>query len=358
MVLFGLLVLVTLAGCSPNRHQVVLGMEPPAPPEETAVARHSVTATSAGADHTYGIAGWYLVSAPMGVGASAYGVSAVWRWNSGSSRYEKFEYLEPGRGYWVRLNPAHRVQVSGSQEIWEPLSAGWNMISISRGVSSRAGLRFESAGVVKNYAEAVAAGWIRPTIWGYQASEGNQYHGAEALSPWYGYFLFANRNLIFLGSGGAAGVPDPVPGPTPDPVPVRTISRLEAMRLAAVGIDVGIQNISILEMYDIYSRETVNRWVEEYRAANPPPAWPDPASAYEESFSSWVRQRCHRAAVGSAVLWPPQAAIGHGYTAHQRPWVYVIILSGQQGLERWLIDIRRGLAFRWDEVLKGAWVKM
>ncbi len=145
--------------------------------------------------HVYGVAGWYMVSAPEFIRLDSW-PGVVWYWRSTVQAYERMEFpLEPTRGYWVKLGPNHRVSVAGRKEfLVEPLVPGWNQVSVTRGISKEA-LYVEHVGhnQIKPWAEAVAAGWVSPTIWSFDPGKG-RYVSVNTLDPWYGYWVRAYVN--------------------------------------------------------------------------------------------------------------------------------------------------------------------
>ena len=96
-------------------------------------------------------------------------------------------------GYWVRLPANFTLSVSGTPFATNIevvlLVSGWYQISVPWSYP-KAAIRVVWGGVEKTWAEAVAAGWIQDSIYGYRASDGH-YTTPTTLDPWYGYWLRA-----------------------------------------------------------------------------------------------------------------------------------------------------------------------
>ena len=175
-----------------------------------------------GLSHTYGSAGWYLVSVPTrGDRAEIFGVP-LYRWNGVA--YEPATVLDPGHGYWARL-PAGKVvratgEVLGSEAVVALDRVGWHIVSAPWDLAREA-IEVIRGGEARVWAEAVAAGWVRSTLWGYRAPDGG-YRSAALVEAWYGYWLYARVDglVLRLRPGGPPPPPPAVVSPlAPEEVP-------------------------------------------------------------------------------------------------------------------------------------------
>lgn len=98
-------------------------------------------------------------------------------------------FLSPEAGYWLGTVDGGTVDVVGdavTSDTTVSLSPGWNLISNPLVVPiPKDSLRFESNGVMKNWNDAITAGWIN-TIYGYQSGG---YTSISTLDLWKGYWL-------------------------------------------------------------------------------------------------------------------------------------------------------------------------
>lgn len=183
--------------------------------------------------HRYGgVGGWYLVSTPAASAPPA-GVT-MWHWNASTGRYERPGTLHPHVGYWALLSahtqwsvasapPASDVSLNLRVSGWHLVSAPWPYL--------RSAILVSWGGRTLVWADAVAAGWVQNTIFGFKATDG-AYTSPTSLHPWYGYWLFARVpgvTLRFMHASRGVGMvealslepealarPDlpPIPGPT------------------------------------------------------------------------------------------------------------------------------------------------
>jgi len=135
-------------------------------------------------------AGWYLVSVPTtGDTAGIFGVTLYW-WNGTAySTLPGTASIEPVKGYWANLPANKTVTASGTVPTTDQtvtLVKGWNMVSVPWAYP-KAGILVVKGTETKSWAEAVAAGWVRDTIWGYDGA----YQSVATLDPWYGYWVRA-----------------------------------------------------------------------------------------------------------------------------------------------------------------------
>ena len=83
--------------------------------------------------------GWNMISSPIGsVSLSALQGNCSfsghpWRWDG--TKYQQAAMIDPGKGYWVKVNSPCTMQASGSRTSQNlNLVSGWNMISSSGSV--------------------------------------------------------------------------------------------------------------------------------------------------------------------------------------------------------------------------------
>jgi parallel beta-helix repeat protein len=135
-------------------------------------------------------AGWYMVSVPTtGDTAGIFGVTLYW-WNGTTyTQYTGTAAIEPVKGYWANLPANKTVTASGTIPTTDQTVAlvkGWNMISVPWAYP-KAAIQVQKGTETKSWADAVAAGWVRDTIWGYDGA----YQSVTTLDPWYGYWVRA-----------------------------------------------------------------------------------------------------------------------------------------------------------------------
>lgn len=168
--------------------------------------------------HTYAHAGWQLVSVPtLGERAEAFGTT-LWSWNGrGYEALPREAVLEPLRGYWARFSAPQTVTASGVVPTTDQSLAldrpGWHLVS-SPWPYPKGAIRLARGEQVLGWAQAVAAGWVRPTLWGYNPAN-RQYFPAETLEPWQGYWLYAQAPGLVLRFSYAARGADLLEGPMP-----------------------------------------------------------------------------------------------------------------------------------------------
>ena len=136
-------------------------------------------------------AGWYMVSVPTtGDTAGIFGVTLYW-WNGTSyTSLTGTAAIEPVKGYWANLPANKTVTASGSVPTTDQTVAlvkGWNMISVPWAYP-KAAIQVQKGTETKSWADAVAAGWVRDTIWGSTTAvtSPNDYQSVTTLDPWYG----------------------------------------------------------------------------------------------------------------------------------------------------------------------------
>jgi hypothetical protein len=141
-------------------------------------------------------AGWYMVSVPTtGDTAGIFGVTLHW-WNGTTyTQYTGTAAIEPVKGYWANLPANKTVTASGSVPTTDQTVAlvkGWNMISVPWAYS-KAAIQVQKGTETKSWADAVAAGWVRDTIWGSTTAvtRPDDYQSVTTLDPWYGYWVRA-----------------------------------------------------------------------------------------------------------------------------------------------------------------------
>jgi len=141
-------------------------------------------------------AGWYMVSVPTtGDTAGIFGVTLHW-WNGTTyTQYTGTAAIEPVKGYWANLPANKTVTASGSVPTTDQTVAlvkGWNMISVPWAYP-KAAIQVQKGTETKSWADAVAAGWVRDTIWGSTTAvtRPDDYQSVTTLDPWYGYWVRA-----------------------------------------------------------------------------------------------------------------------------------------------------------------------
>ena len=125
---------------------------------------------------------------------------SVYRWADGS--YETypngFSNLEPGKGYWMKLQVAAAAELKGtppSQTV--ALRQGWNLVGPpSMSPVSLSDLSVTDGVATLSYPEAAAAGWVGSKLYSYSSSGYSM--ESTALSPWTGYWLRAYRSDLLL----------------------------------------------------------------------------------------------------------------------------------------------------------------
>ncbi len=221
---------VTAGGASGSPASVTVfqagrGAEPPVEPDPGTYS------------HRYGnVRGWYLISVPMA--ALTPRDIVLWRWNPVVGDYERPGVIQPTHGTWALFPPNVTFTLTGTppaSDVTQSLEVvGWHHIGTPWPYAKSAivVLRGREA---RNWAGAVAAGWVRNTLYGFQATDG-AYTTPTTLDPWYGYWLYArvsgltlrfeHRARMALGQSvfgvgplvalGEAGAPPP---PPPDTLP-------------------------------------------------------------------------------------------------------------------------------------------
>ena len=113
-----------------------------------------------------------------------------------------FTELERGRGYWLRLDDARELSMtgayaSGMQEI--ALSSGWNLIGHPLEVSVPLSLVQVSDGSqTLSLAEAGSAGWLQAALYSYDSGYAAVAPSSGVLQPWAGYWLLAYLDDLTL----------------------------------------------------------------------------------------------------------------------------------------------------------------
>lgn len=163
----------------------------------------------AASTHSYTVPGWHLVSVPtVGDKAEIFGAT-LWHWDGAQYRaLAPGEEVHPLRGYWARFPGPRTVTAQGTvpqeDQVLVLGHAGWHIVS-SPWPYRKDAIRVLQGGEEKSWAEAVTAGWVRPTLWAY-APEERQYFSPETLEPWRGYWLYARApNLVLRFRYGASG---------------------------------------------------------------------------------------------------------------------------------------------------------
>jgi len=169
---------------------------------------HALFRTSTASKHFE--AGWRLLSVPS---VPAYKTPAsvfksvtaagqplvIYEWVPENS-YDEPSSIDPGRGYWMYLDGAVKIEVSGALPTgdYEVVlgAAGWHLVSAPRWPVPWASTKFTRDGdnTTKTLAEAVSAGWVEPYAFSYSTDEG-EYVAVKlpdpgaSLDSWKGYWL-------------------------------------------------------------------------------------------------------------------------------------------------------------------------
>ncbi len=174
--------------------------ELPPLPEDPASGDPDPEPPTDGMTHTYGDAsGWYLISVPVAVNVPA--GETMWRWNPAITDYERPTTLAPTEGAWAWLDANTTYTVTATAGITTNVEhvleeGGWHMVS-APWPYPRAAIRVTRGRETKAWSEAVAAGWVRNALYGFQATDG-VYTMPTTLHPWYGYWLDARVTGLSL----------------------------------------------------------------------------------------------------------------------------------------------------------------
>ena len=157
-----------------------------------------------------------MVSVPLNSGtASELFGNTAYRWNPATGQYDIPTTIEPTKGYWVNLSSSKTVTDFGSEiatDVTIDIStAGWYQVSTPWNYQ-KSEILVIMGPHIKTWTEAVAAGWVRDTIYAYHASDGN-YTMPTTMNPWDGVWVKAlvdNLNLELLYASSTSVIP-----PTP-----------------------------------------------------------------------------------------------------------------------------------------------
>lgn len=150
-----------------------------------------------------------------------------------------FQMFQPGRGYWLDIDPAqfpsgHAASVDGrlqdtgvDAEI--PLSSGWNQIGnpFEGPVNWQSVLVQLPGGRPVAWQSAVNLGWLRASLWGF---DGNGYVLSNSLQPWRGYWVKTTRDLSLIITPSSVGHQGASAG-----VQAQSAGRMSALSLLAAG---------------------------------------------------------------------------------------------------------------------------
>jgi hypothetical protein len=110
-----------------------------------------------------------------------------------------------GLGYWLRVVEPTRLVLNGEpvldSEYRIPVARGWAMVGdpfvfpVALGAA-----RVEANNTTLTMAQAVAAGWIRPTVYRFNGSDNyiTQATTDATLNPWESLWLQANTNVVLV----------------------------------------------------------------------------------------------------------------------------------------------------------------
>jgi|GEM_PF-4197729 len=213
--------------------------------------------------------GWILVSIPVDatnpdreavfkddVGEPFF----IWTYDPAAEQYVVPSEIEPTGGYWLYLPPSPKVlDVCGTYptgNVPVPLgAAGWHLFSVPTADLHKENLRFRLGSDEKSFADAVAAGWIAPFIYAYNAEdcvyeEVNDTRGGM-IRMWEGHWIrtYVDDLTMII----PVGSPPPVsPGsvvepsatasditpPPPPPLPTPDLSQIDVINEPNPVVDV------------------------------------------------------------------------------------------------------------------------
>ena len=191
--------------------------------------------------------GWTMVSSPLS-GESALDLfgTSVYRWNPATRKYDTPTNIEPTKGYWVKVSEDTMVTATGEQltsDVTIDISApGWHQISAPWPYPKDA-IQVTKAGLTKSWNTAMAAGWVRGTIYGYKSTDG-EYTTPSTINPWYGYWVRAKVSGLTLKLLYASRTPvAPVPPPPTAFAPMDLPSLPGSMPIAPLPENLEFTNI-------------------------------------------------------------------------------------------------------------------
>lgn len=123
---------------------------------------------------------------------------AAWQADlAGEDKYRLYPDLppiEPGRGYWLKSKgpvsvefPADAIDIERPYRV--QLEPGWNLVGLPLQTNlSTSALRFDRAGALVGFSQAVQNGWVRSVFYGYD-SAGGSYQEVKSLQPWQGFWV-------------------------------------------------------------------------------------------------------------------------------------------------------------------------
>lgn len=130
------------------------------------------------------------------------------RWDPSAKKYAYYPdsfvaTVQPGAGYWFRADMAMTLSLQGASPVPRttvanyviPIKTGWNMIGCPFVYTVPwSNVRVSDGREVLTLTEATQAGWIRPTLFWYDAAEQSYTFDAvenTLLEPWKGYWVRA-----------------------------------------------------------------------------------------------------------------------------------------------------------------------
>jgi hypothetical protein len=158
--------------------------------------------------------GWAMVGFPLvpsgdtSLGGvitdQAPGFSYMFSYQAESLRYTVAPATEGASqtaGYWIANTVGYEWTMAGERDLnWvlTPLAPGWNLVSYPMWFNGPLnGVEVLSGGANYTWDEAVDAGIINPTVYGYDSDQDN-YVVAETLEPWNGYWVRAQLPDVTL----------------------------------------------------------------------------------------------------------------------------------------------------------------
>ncbi len=160
----------------------------------------AVQGTGSGAEISKSVsAGWTMFSVPVtpdnpatsqviGDDILSY---ILYTYNPGGG-YTGEDTIELGHGYWLGLEEAASIDVSGTPSVDSvtfALQAGPNMIATPYVRQyEKSVIYFRKDAEIKSISEAASAGWVQNVLYNYRQSD-SSYVSSDTLSQWAGYWI-------------------------------------------------------------------------------------------------------------------------------------------------------------------------
>lgn len=131
-----------------------------------------------------------------------------------SSGYFSADTLIPGSGFWLGIETDETIDIQGDPEMDDvtlQLSEGWNIVAspyIRKYLKEN--IQFSNGGGLVSPDDAVNAGWIQNTYFGYDQTD-ESYAASDTLKQWHGYFFAALVSDVEMHFDYNAAENDPLP---------------------------------------------------------------------------------------------------------------------------------------------------